>query len=523
MLSLLFLISFSPLVLSKPPHIIQIIADDFGWADVGFHRKTDPTNEVQTPSIDQLVSEGIELDRHYVYKYCSPTRSAVLTGRNPIHVNVLNSALGLYNPHDPVSGFSGIPRNMTVIAEKLKSAGYSTHMAGKWHAGMATHDHTPLGRGFDSSLHYFDAANDYWTQYGGGKCQGTPIVDLWNTDQPAVHLNNSNQCAQNNQLEDCVYEDSIFINRVLDVINSHDPSVPLYIYWTPHNNHAPLEVPHSVLKNFQFIDVIARRRYLAMTNNLDTNIGKLVAALKQKGLYDDTLIVFTSDNGGPVYNNGSAGANNFPLRGGKMSNWEGGVRVNAFASGGFIPTERRGTVETGYITGWDWYATFCQLAGVDPEDTKAKAAGLPPIDSKDMWPLLSGQNSTSPRTEIPLGDTVGTKAIIGGLIQGPWKILLGNISQNGWTGPIFPNSSSTWSSGKNPAHCGTQGCLFNIIQDPTEHVELGDQYPDIRKQLLNRIQELTPTVFSPDRGTVDPRACHAALNKYGGFWGPWLE
>jgi len=266
---------------------------------------------------------------------------------------------------------------------------------------------------------------------------------------------------------------------------------------------------------------------MAMVNYLDTNIGKVVDALKAKGMYDDTLITFNADNGGPVYNNGTAGANNYPLRGGKMSNFEGGVRVNAFISGGFVPEERRGKIETGYLTGWDWYSTFCGLAGVDPEDLKAKKAGLPPIDSLDMWPLLSGKNSTSPRTEIPLGSfreaadgTVTT--LVTGLIQGPWKLLIGPISQNGWQGPIFPNISTNWLSGQNPLRCGLNGCLFNIRDDPTEHFDVAAQQPVIRSQLVARIAELQKGVFSPDRGVADPLACRTATTKYGGFWGPWL-
>jgi arylsulfatase I/J len=487
---------------------------------VGYHRKDDPTNEVQTPVIDGLVASGIELDRHYVFKFCSPTRSAIISGRNPIHVNVLNLDPTNHNPADPVSGFSAIPRNMTGIAEKLKLGGYKTHMVGKWDAGMATPDHTPKGRGFDTSLNYFHHANDYWTERTDA-CNGVGIVDLWNTDHPASAKNNSVSCNQAHQAG-CVYEDLLFKNQVLSVIEAHDPSEPLYIYWAPHNVHEPLEVPQEVLNKFMFIDVVPRRRYLAMVNFMDSAIGEVVDALKKKGMWDNLLITFSSDNGGPVYNNGTAGANNYPLRGGKMSNWEGGVRVNAFASGGFIPESRRGSKEEGLICGWDWYATFSHLAGVDPEDTKAKAAGLPPIDSLNMWPLLSGETKTSPRTEIELGDSTGGHTTITGLIQGEWKILVGPIDQDGWQGPTFPNKTTNWDSGKSIDHCG-KGCLFNIIDHPTEHFDVAEKNPDILTKLQNRLDELTKTVFSPNRGPVDPKACETALNKYGGFWGPWLD
>lgn len=118
-----------------------MLMDDFGRANVGYHRTPgdDPHHEVQTPNIDALVASGIRLDRFYAHKFCSPTRSALQTGRSPYMVNVLNSDIGQSNPDDPVSGFQGVPRNMTGIATKLKGMGYATHQVGKWHAGSKSH------------------------------------------------------------------------------------------------------------------------------------------------------------------------------------------------------------------------------------------------------------------------------------------------------------------------------------------------------------------------------------------------
>lgn len=113
-----------------PPQTRQ----DYGWANAGYHRTPadDPHNEVRTPNIDALVATGVQLDRFYVHKFCSPTRSALQSGRSPIFVNVQNSDIAQYNPSDPVSGFQGIPRNITGLAAKMKTAGYQTHMVGKW-------------------------------------------------------------------------------------------------------------------------------------------------------------------------------------------------------------------------------------------------------------------------------------------------------------------------------------------------------------------------------------------------------
>jgi len=250
-----------------------------------------------------------------------------------------------------------------------------------------------------------------------------------------------------------------------------------------------LQVPQAFLDKFSFIDKDARRLYAAMVNHLDTSIGKVVDALKAKGLWDNLLLTFSSDNGGPIYGNGSAGANNYPLRGGKVSNWEGGVRVNAFASGGLIPTAQRGTKRTGLTAGWDWYATYCALAGVDPEDKKAAAANLPPIDSLNLWPYISGETNTSPRKEVALGDsTVLGETIVRGLVRSDgWKLLIGPVPQNGWTGPFYPNISTNWNSGASVEHCAVVGCLFNVFDDPTEHNEVGETHPLIRAELHARI------------------------------------
>ena len=148
--------------------------DDWGWFNNGFHGNS----LAQTPFLDKLVStESLHLARHYVFKFCSPTRRSFLSGRVPPHSGQANSASVT------------IDLRMKTIADKLKSAGYTTAQAGKWHAGHATVAQTPKGRGFDTSLGYFNGACDHYTQVDaedGCKKQGFgATVDLWDTDKPA--------------------------------------------------------------------------------------------------------------------------------------------------------------------------------------------------------------------------------------------------------------------------------------------------------------------------------------------------
>ena len=373
------------------------------------------------------------------------------------------------------------------------------HMVGKWHAGGATHDHTPTGRGFDDSFGYLNGANDYYTEVDG-ECNKTKIVDLWDTDKPATGVNGTGPDK---------YEEALFAERVLQVVTNHNSSTPLFLYYAPHIVHSPYQVPDRYLEKFSFIDFKPRQIYAAMVKYLDDVVGNLTAALKKKGLWYNLLFITSADNGGPIYQ----AANNYPLKGSKHSDWQGGVRVNAFVSGGYLPEKMRGQKTDGYIHTADWYATLCGLAGVDPTDEKSAKAKLPPIDSLDIWPLISGQNSTSPRTDIPISHAT--------LISGDYKIITGDIDNSAWTGPQFPNTTTKPKGIRVTEHCG-DGCLFNIKEDPYEYVNLATKMPDVLAQMQKKLQKYQATYFDPDRGSAWPGACEAALNNYGGFWGPFL-
>jgi len=431
------------------PHIVMHLADDFGWANAGWHRP-EGYQEVQTPRMNELVQQGIELDQAYSFKFCSPTRSSLQSGRLPVHVNMVNAAPDVWNPDDPVSGFAAIPRNMTGIASKLKEAGYATHQVGKWDAGMATVDHTPKGRGYDTSFGYFHHDNDYWNEQVSGHVDmynetatttwAGPAPDYKPTDGPAYGLNGScsadEHCGMTGPEE--VYEEFKFRNRVLEIINGHDGSDtdhPLFLCYTSHIVHEPLQVPNQTWNHFDFIQSSAakdfqyhRQTYHAMVYYLDGVVGDMVDALKAKGMWENTLWFHQSDNGGPSFTGSSHTANNYPLKGSKMTDWQGGIRVNAFVSGGLLKKaapQRIGTKLEGITHVCDFYTTWCSLAGVDAEDDRAKAANLPPVDGVDLWPYLSGQTASSPRTEVFASPTVlvmqvnGTKWKLFGSPQKP--------------------------------------------------------------------------------------------------------
>jgi len=531
--------------LASPPHVLFILIDDWGWADVGWHVEPGQAHGVSTPNLDALLKQGVELDRHYSYKICSPSRTAIQSGRNPIHVSVTNTGESLRNPADPVSGFSAMPVNMTGMGEIMARGGYATHFYGKWDAGMATPFHTPLGRGYHKSLAYFHHRNDYWTSFtipaqqpnDDTTCPGFPKDhgprDLWEDDHPATDKVSPANCSQASQ-EGCKYEDQVFAQHVYDAILSHNTSQPLFVFWAPHAIHDPLEVPSEYLDRFSAYGPphgrSERQHYLAIVAYIDEAIGHAIELLRARNMWNNTFVIVSSDNGGPVYYGGSAGANNWPLKGGKETNWEGGIRVNAFVSGGFLPPNVRGTKSDGLSAVWDWYATLARLAGVDPTDQRAAAAGLPPIDSHDLWPMLIGTNKSS-REELAVGTDgrfLGTgqsfKAYVGALLKGRYKIIVQPVMpQATWTGPVWPNLTNV-NIDADLQICLNMpelGCLYDVFADPYEHTNLAKEKPDLWKSMYARMKAIEATTFSPDRGSPDPASCTVVEKLYNGFWGPW--
>jgi len=565
-----------PHVVAEKPHIIMILGDDFGHANLGVHRRDAGDSaqglaEAHTPTLDALIDEGVLLERHYTFKICAPSRSSLQSGRLPVHVNTVNTGPIVHNPKDPVSGFAGVPRNMTGLATKLKSAGYRTHAIGKWDVGMATPEHTPIGRGYESWLGYYQHANDYWNDGSGLKATGEvdqcfdsyrDLSFLNATYRGGVH--NSVQfmqaCRDNHESSPACYEEHAFRERALEVISAHDPSEPLFLFHAFHLVHTPLEVPDAYLQRIDKIVAAAggvpidsrqRRLYSAMVIYMDETVAHIVEALKSKAMWGQTLLVFASDNGGPIYSIG--GANNHPLRGGKFSDFEGGVRANAFLSGGFIPERLRGTRFDGLISIADWYGTFCVLAGVDAEDHQAAEAnawltlrGLPllkPVDSVPQWAfILNGTNGRP--SPLHLSETA--------LLSWPFKLITGKPLYGTWQGVTYPNCSTIESenSGHGPEptdvkvfddgvdlhyrkkvieratwvhDCG-DGCLFNVRDDPNEHEDLAllPEHGETLRALQKQLENFNRNIFRPERGIGATAACVQVLRN-GGFLGPFVD
>lgn len=418
-----------------------------GYSNVGFRRAAnaaaapdDPllaqaAAEIHTPNVDALVADGILLDRHYGAPICSPSRCALQTGRYPVHVNAKNTGVLVNNPADPVSGYQGIPRNMTGVAQKLKQAGYSTAMVGKWDAGMATPEHTPWGRGYDEFYGYYQHANNYWNKEG--HIEATGAVDLCLNQLTDLAEHNAtyrggvldpaaldDSCSSSWDDDPSCYEEHLFKEKALDILERHDAAAaPLFYFHSFHLIHTPLNIPNSYLTKIDeladpyLFDDAGRRNYSAMVLYVDEVVGLIVDKLHDKGMWDNTYLSLVSDNGGPLYVPGSA--NNYPLKGGKYSDWEGGVRTTAFMAGGLLPDNLRGTAHGGVVAISDWYGMFLQMASLGQDewaDVSAAAA--------NAW--LEAHNAALGDDESPLPLLYGVESKPGMLEA----ILSGNETNN---------------------------------------------------------------------------------------------
>ncbi|KAG5183634.1 arylsulfatase B-like protein [Tribonema minus] len=513
--------------LRRRPHLITILVDDWGFNNWGYHANTTASKpEVSTPNLDSLASGGAVLDRHYVACVCTPSRAAYQVGRNPLHVTADLAHASRFNSGDTISGFPGIPTEMTGIAEKLASAGYATHFVGKWHVGHTSRRQLPRARGWSKYLGFLFSGNDLWSYtIGNGMCGATAeaddLTDLWEDDGPALALKPPEHCSVNRQ-DGCVYEEELFEARVTQTLKAHDAQRPLLLTYAPHSVHTPLQPPAALAGKYAFIDNDARRGYAATVEDIDMRIGRIAQTLRDTGLWDNALVVVMADNGGPI--SASGGASNHPLRGGKYSNLEGGVRGNAFVAGGFLPPAMRGTVLDGFVAIEDWYVTFCALAGVDPADARAARFNLPPVDGIDVWPYLSGQTAASPRREVVLAlPTSGPGAAQAVIDAQGHKLMVGRIQVAAWSEAKHP-TAATPTAARQP----WGACLFNVFEDPSERNDIAAEHPAVVARLAKRLRELQLTAFSPFRGDrvkslEQSLGCKTALSRYSSFEGPFLD
>jgi len=432
---------------------VILLADDLGWRDVGFHGAP-----IETPHIDRLAGEGVELERFYVQPVCTPTRAALLTGRAPVRGGL---GYGVVRPWD----YFGLPRSERLLSEVFASAGYQTALVGKWHLGHSHRLYTPTERGFEHFYGHLLGAIDYWShsRFGG--------LD-WQRNGKTLHEQG--------------YSTALIGREAARVIRERDPLRPLFLYVPFNAPHSPMQAPPALVARYAdlpnrehldahaaFIESVALRLgvpleqaagildppgtrpravFAAMVHALDTAVGEILEALDAADMADDTLVFFASDNGGHI----ALGASNLPLRGEKSTVFEGGIRVPAalrWPSG--LPGGRQ-VKQT--LSAMDVFPTLVAAAGI------ASEGGLP-LDGANRWEQILGA------PPIPAAETFfavdGVQGVQQALRRERWKL----VRNLGFSRNQAP-----------------QLLLFDVESDPNESTDRAEEHPEVVAALLARLE-----------------------------------
>nr|CAD7266796.1 unnamed protein product [Timema shepardi] len=325
---------------------------------------------------------------------------AVLWGDRGSSEMVLHS---LYTQHTVLYGAEprGLPLSEKLLPQYLKALGYATHIVGKWHLGHFQKEYTPTYRGFDSHLGLWTGHHDYFDHTAQeGNYWG---LDMRRGLEPAWDLHGQ-------------YSTDVFTNEAVKLIDSHNFSRPLFLYLAhaavhSSNPYNPLPAPDIVVAKYAHLQDYTRQRFAGVLHKLDESVGKVVAALQNRGLLQNSIVVFTTDNGGPAAGFNINAASNWPLRGVKNTLWEGGVRGAALIWSPRLVKSGRVASQLFHMT--DWLPTLYSAAGGD-------LSHLGDIDGLNAWESLS-QDSPSNRTQVlhNIDDEYGNAA----LTVDDWKIV----------------------------------------------------------------------------------------------------
>ncbi|KMY93299.1 arylsulfatase B [Drosophila simulans] len=504
------------------PNIIFILADDLGFNDVGFHGSA----EIPTPNIDALAYSGIILNRYYVAPICTPSRSALMTGKYPIHTGMQHTVLYAAEPR-------GLPLEEKILPQYLNELGYTSHIAGKWHLGHWKLKYTPLYRGFSSHVGFWSGHQDYNDHTAVENNQWG--LDMRNGTQVAYDLHGH-------------YTTDVITEHSVKVIANHNATKgPLFLYVAhaachSSNPYNPLPVPDNDVIKMSHIPNYKRRKFAAMVSKMDDSVGQIVDQLRKSNMLENSIIIFSSDNGGPAQGFNLNFASNYPLKGVKNTLWEGGVRAAGLMWSPLLKKSQRVSNQTMHIV--DWLPTLLEAAGGQP----ALANLSKQIDGQSIWRALV-QDKASPRLNVlhNIDDIWGSAAIS----VGDWKLVKGTNyrgSWDGWYGPAGERDPRLYDwqlVGRSRAGKALEGlkmlpsradqqriraaatvscpgqssqgtscvatafsapCLFHIRDDPCEQYNLAKQYPEVVNALMAELERFNATAVPPSNKPADPRA-----------------
>lgn len=411
----------------RPPNILVILADDLGRADhSGFG-----TGDIRTPHIDRLAREGITFENFYANSsVCSPTRAALLTGRYPDRVGVP----GVIRDENPENSWGYLAPQAVLLPQALKTAGYRSAIIGKWHLGTSV-PNMPLDRGFDH-FHGFlgDMMDDYRTHLRNGR-------NYMRRDREEITAEG--------------HATDLFTGWACDYLAERARAQePFFLYLAYNAPHSPIQPPDDWLEKVRRREPAMkenRAKLVALIEHMDDGIGRVLATLDRHGLAENTLVIFTSDNGGVL----TLGANNGPWRGAKGEMYEGSLRVIGLARwpGQVAPGSRTRRLT---LT-MDIYATACEAAGATPP------AGLDAVSF--LGAMMRRPEAEEPAREVYFVRREGGPAFLGktteACTRGEWKVVLNPFSR--------PE-------------------LYNLRQDPGEKQDLAKAEPQMLRTLAAALQ-----------------------------------
>ncbi|MEH0152684.1 sulfatase-like hydrolase/transferase [Limibacter armeniacum] len=406
---------------TPPPNIIIIISDDQGWGDVGFNG-----SDIPTPNLDQLAKQGVIFNQGYAsHPYCSPSRAGLLSGRYQQRFGHENN---IHNDYAGDEDGDGLPLEELMLSEHLQSQGYQTCAIGKWHLGN-TERYWPIQRGFD----------DWFGFYGGG-------MDYWSNlrNKPAISgvLRNGEIVPK----DELTYLTDDFSEAAAEYIEEYAQSEkPFFMYLAYNAPHAPIQAPKKYLDKVAHIEDGERAAYAAMVVGMDEGIGKVIAKLKETGEYENTLIVFYSDNGPH-----GSGASGYPFRGHKGMLFEAGIRVP------FVISWPEG------IKGGKHYGEAISALDIFPTVVEASNTAKPKkeLDGVSLLPYLHGKNRKAPHQTLFWRYSDGAGYAVR---HGQYKLIYSGFKQ--------------------------KELLFDMEADAYERNDLAEQLPEKVKELTKLYQE----------------------------------
>lgn len=426
------------------PNILMILCDDLGYSDVGFNGSLD----IKTPNLDRLAEQGTVFTSAYVaHPFCGPSRTSLMTGR---YSHKIGAQFNL-PPNSQDFMDDGVDTNEVFMSTVLQKSGYYTGVMGKWHLGSTPKYH-PNKRGFDDFYGFLGGGHNYHPEqyqavYEKQKAEGNKSI--FDYLLPLEH--NNKVVNETEYMTDALSREAIrFMN---EAAKKQDP---FFLYLSFNAPHTPLEAKDEDLKLFEHIKDKKRRTYAAMVYAVDRGVKKIIESLKASGQYENTLIVFFSDNGGKTI----AGATNYPLREGKGSACEGGYRVPMFFHWpNVIPAGKKFKYN---VSSLDLFPTFAGLGAATIPKGKQ-------LDGKDIWnDLLENSNPHKGDMFYAMRHRTGYTDV--GARKDQWKAL--KLNKQEWK-------------------------LYNIEEDISEKNDLSKEFPEILKALILETEAWSKTNMKP--------------------------